>query len=108
MAGRKVFNEQDARRCLAAVNRTGRELATWARQHGVDGRSLNLWRVNLERRGGVRERRAPKLGEVVVAQTPVVPASASLVLRVGGVELEVGSSFDEGALRRLVRVLKTC
>jgi transposase-like protein len=108
MAGRKVFNEQDARRCLAAVNRTGRELATWARQHGVDGRSLNLWRVNLERRGGVRERRAPKLVEVVVAQTPVVPASAPLVLRVGGVELEVGSSFDEGALRRLVRVLKTC
>lgn len=108
MAGRKVFNEQDARRCLAAVSRSRCELATWAREHGVDGRSLNLWRVNLERRGVVRQRRAPKLVEVVVAQTLVAPVSASLVLRIGGVELEVDSSFDEGALRRLVAVLKTC
>ena len=107
MAGRKVFNEQDARRCLAAVKASRGELATWAREHGVDGRSLNLWRVNLERRGVVRQR-APKLLEVVVAQTPVVSPAAAFVLRIGGVELEVGTSFDESALRRLVGVLKTC
>lgn len=108
MAGRKVFNEQDARRCLAAVNRSRSELATWAQEHGVDGRSLNLWRVNLKRRGVVRRRAAPRLVEVVVAQTPVVPLAASFVLRIGGVELEVGSAFDESALRRLVGVLKAC
>jgi hypothetical protein len=30
------------------------------------------------------------------------------LLRIGGVELEVGASFDEGALRRLVGLLKSC
>lgn len=107
MAGRKVFNEQDARRCLAAVKASRRELATWAREHGVDGRSLNLWRVNLERRGAVRVRAAaPRMLEVVVA--PAHAARAPFVLRIAGVELEVGASFDEGALRRLVGLLKSC
>ncbi len=35
MAGRKVFNEQDARRCLAAVKASRHDLAAWARDHGV-------------------------------------------------------------------------
>ncbi len=107
MAGRKVFNEQDARRCLAAVKSSRRELATWAREHGVDGRSLNIWRVNLERRGEGRRAAAPSLVELVVApaaQTARVP----FVLRIGGVELEVGSCFDDASLRRLVAVLKSC
>ena len=109
MAGRKVFNEQDARRCLAAVKASRRELATWAREHGVDGRSLNLWRVNLERRGVVRVRAAaPKLVELVVAPAPAVGPQAPFVVRVGGVELEVNERFDEGSLRRLVGVLKSC
>jgi hypothetical protein len=108
MAGRKLVNEEDARRCLAAVKASRRELATWAREHGVDGRSLNLWRVNLERRGVVRKRvTTPKLVELVVAPTPVGPR-ARFVLRVGGVELEVGDHFDDASLRRLVGVLKSC
>jgi hypothetical protein len=109
MAGRKVFNEQDARRCLAAVKSSRVDLGTWARAHGVDGRSLNLWRANLERRGSVRVRPAtPKLVEVVVAAAREAGPSGPFVLRIGGVELEVGSSFDEGALRRLVGLLKSC
>ncbi len=106
MAGRKVLNEQDARRCLAAVKASGRELATWAREHGVDGRSLNLWRVNLERRAVVRVRAVePRLVELVAV--PAVTRTP-FVLRIGGVELEVGGSFDEASLRRLVAVLKSC
>jgi len=111
MAGRKVLNEQDARRCLAAVKASRRELGTWAREHGVDGRSLNLWRVNLERRALLRVRAAvPKLVELVVAPAPapVVSPRAPFVLRVGGVELEVGDQFEEASLRRLVWVLKSC
>ena len=34
MAGRKVFNEQDARRCLREVKVSRRGLAEWAREHG--------------------------------------------------------------------------
>ena len=109
MAGRKVFNEQDARRCLSAVKASRGELGAWARAHGVDGRSLNLWRVNLERRGVLRVRAAsPKLVELVVAPPPVVGTGAPFVLRIGGVELELGDHFEEASLRRLVGVLKSC
>jgi hypothetical protein len=64
--------------------------------------------VNLERRGGAPGRaRAPRLVELVSASQRV-DARAPFLLRVGGVELEVGLSFDEGALRRLVGLLKSC
>ena len=110
MAGRKVFDEQDARRCLSAVKASRRELGAWAKEHGVDGRSLNLWRVNLARRGVLRVRAtAPKLVELVVAPAAVVvDRRAPFVLRVGDIELEVGDNFDETSLRRLVGVLKSC
>jgi len=110
MAGRKVFNEEDARRCLAAVKASGRELGAWAQTHGVDGRSLNLWRLNLERRDAVRPRAAaPRLVELVDAPTPPVAVPrAALVLRIGGVEVQVNERFDEASLRRLVAVLKSC
>ena len=108
MAGRRIFNEQDARRCLAAVRSSRADLGAWARAHGIDGRSLNVWRVNLERRGVPRSRAvSSKLIELV----PAVPLSAhraSYMLRVGGVELEVGGNFDEQLLRRLVGLLKSC
>lgn len=109
MAGRRIFNEQDARRCLAAVKSSRADLATWARAHGVDGRSLNLWRVNLSRRGApsLRAVKPVQLVELVPAVPRNVPR-APYVLRVGGVELEVGDQFDEQSLRRLVGLLKSC
>jgi transposase-like protein len=110
MAGRKVFNEQDARRCLGAVKASGGGLGAWARTHGVDGRSLNLWRVNLERRGTVSQRAAaPRLVELVVATNPPVAVPrAAFVVGIGGVEVQVPEGFDEASLRRLVAVLKSC
>lgn len=109
MAGRRIFNEQDARRCLAAVKSSRADLGTWARAHGVDGRSLNLWRVNLSRRGTPRPRavKPVRLVELVPAVPHSVPRGP-YVLRVGGVELEVGDQFDEQSLRRLVGLLKSC
>ena len=109
MAGRKVLNEQDARRCLTAVKDSRRELGAWAREHGVEAAHSNLWRVNLERRGVLRVRAtAPKLVELVVARPAVVAPQAPFLLRIGVVELEVGGHFDEASLRRLVGVLKSC
>lgn len=106
MAGRKIFNEQDARRCLAAAKRGS--AADWARAHGIDGRSLNAWRVNLARRSVPRARAlAPRLVELVPA-TPRVSSAARYVLHIGGVELEVGDDFSEAGLRRLVALLKSC
>jgi hypothetical protein len=108
MAGRRIYDEQDARRCLAAARSTPGGLAAWAPKHGVDGRSVNAWRVNLERRGVPRPRTmAPRMVELVPAVPRFAPR-ASYVLRVAGVELEVGEHFDEPSLRRLVGLLKSC
>ena len=108
MAGRKVFNEKDARRCLTAVKASRGGLGEWAREHGIDGRSLNLWRANLERRGTVHRPVVPPRLVELVPRAPREDKRVPLVLRVGGVELEVGGHFDEGLLRRLVGVLKSC
>lgn len=108
MAGRKILNEQDARRCLAAARASRGGFASWARGHGIDGRSLNAWRVNLHRRGRPLSRVAkPKLVELVTTQPPLA-IGARYVLHVGGVQLEVGDHFHEEPLRRLVALLKSC
>jgi transposase-like protein len=108
MAGRKIFNEQDARRCLAAVKSSRSDLGSWARSHGIDGRSLNLWRANLERRGAPRRRLVtPQLVELVPA-SPAREVRRAYVLNIRGVELEVSDGFDEQSLRRLVGLLKSC
>jgi hypothetical protein len=108
MAGRRISNEQEARRCLGAARSARGGLADWARSRGIDGRSLNAWRVNLERRGTPRPRPrvvAPRLVELV----PTAPFSAArYVLHVGTVSLELGDDFNEQALRRLVGLLKSC
>ena len=108
MAGRRIFNEQDARRCLAGVKSSGGDLGAWARSHGIDGRSLNLWRANLERRGVAGLRAGRPKGVELVPAPPLAVARESYVLRIAGVELEVGENFDERSLRRLVGVLKSC
>jgi hypothetical protein len=109
MAGRKVFNEFDAQRCLAAVRRSGAPLGNWARAHGIDGRSLNLWRANLARRG---QRRARPATAQVIELVPVASRTATarppFIVRVAGAELEVGADFEDESLRRLVRLLKSC
>jgi hypothetical protein len=113
MAGRRILDEQDARRCLAAVKSSQASLAEWSQAHRVDGRSLNLWRLNLERRGGPQARVALKVVELVPAAAPVPAApgggeGGTFRLRIRGVEVEVGADFDEQSLRRLVGLLKSC
>lgn len=105
MAGRRILNEQDARRCLAAARSSQTGLAAWSRAHGVDGRSLNLWRLNLERRGGPRQG-ALKVVELVSASSS--SARGPFRLHIRGVDLEVGADYDEQSLRRLVGLLKSC
>lgn len=50
----KIDNQRDARRCLRAAERPGLTAGEWAREHGIDGRSLNAWRMNLALRAPER------------------------------------------------------
>ena len=117
---RKITDADDARRCLTAARRAGKRVGAWAQANGVDGRSLNGWRMNLARRGGGPRRRAqaqparaalalrprPALVELIPAPRPASPAR--YVVLVGDVRIEVGDGFDVTTLRRLVGALRAC
>lgn len=100
MAGRKIADAADARRCLAACASSGGSRVEWARRHGVDARSLNMWRLNL----GQREVR-PRLVELVPTATR---STAPFVVRLGELAVDVPADFDSDALRRLLAVVAPC
>jgi hypothetical protein len=105
---RKIEDERDARACLKAAKAARLSAGEWARQHGVDGRSLNAWRMNLSQRGAKRKeaRSTLRLVELVPASLPRV--EARYVVRLAGAELEVTDGFHEETLVRLVRALRSC
>ena len=86
---RRVDDELEARRCLQAVAASGRSLGAWAREQGIDGRSLNAWRVNLGRRenSAARPTKAP-VKQVRGGLVELVPTSRPTAL--GGTGIAVG------------------
>lgn len=107
MAGRKIRGAADAQRCIAAAKAQGVTLGEWASVHGVDGRSLHTWWLNLSGRQGRRPKGADAL-RLVELVPERAPASSKFSLRVGAVVVEVDENFDEGALRRLLVVVGSC
>jgi hypothetical protein len=103
---RKIQDEQDARACLRAARVAGLSAGEWAREHGVDGRSLNAWRLNLSRSEAGEEATRPRLVELV----PVAPtrADARYLVHLEGARIGLGDDFREDTLVRLVRALRAC
>jgi len=101
---RKIGGERDARACVKAAKAAGLSLGAWAREHGIDGRSLHAWAVNL----GLVARPAakPKMIEFVPMASP--PKATRLVVHVGEFGIEVGDDFADETLVRLVRALRAC
>ena len=117
--GRKIKDETDARRCLMAAERGVLSLGQWARERGIDGRSLRAWQVNLARRGTTRARpqrrvsaAAPARGlvELVPVTTPgrAGTSGARYVLEVAGARLEFGDDCSATTLRRVLEALRSC
>jgi hypothetical protein len=88
---------------LAAVRTAGCDRVAWSHAHGVDARSLNAWRVALERRA--LSRRTPALVELV----PSSPASlARYVIDLGAARIEIDDRCSADTLQRVVRALRAC
>jgi hypothetical protein len=83
-------------------------LGLWARQHGIDARSLNGWRTALFRRERAQRQLTGRGLVEVVPRKAVKTSSARYALAVGDVRLEVESDFEESTLRRLLAVLRSC
>ena len=104
---RKIEDEREARRCLKAAKAARLTAGEWAREHGIDGRSLNAWRINLWRSvTSLREKPRPRLVELVPA--PIARDDARYLVRVHDVAIELGPDFDDETLVRLVRALRSC
>lgn len=117
-AGKKIEDESEARRCLLAAQRTGMSAGEWARAHGIDGRSLHAWQVNLGRRGTTARRRGrkPKSKRRARALVELVAATPSVetfgrgryMLEIAGARLEFGEDVSTESLRRVLEVLRSC
>ena len=110
--GRKIESESEARRCIQAAKRRGESAGEWARAHGIDGRSLRAWKMNLGRR---TEPRVPatKGGRALVELVPTsrlvnVPGNGRYVLEVAGARLEFGDDVSVATLRRVLEALGPC
>ena len=74
--GRKITDEREAQRCLAAAKRAGVSAGEWARARGIDGRSLHAWQMNVERRGtSAGPRRRKRKAARTRALVELVPAA---------------------------------
>jgi hypothetical protein len=116
--GRKIEDEREAVRCLRAAERKGLSAGDWARAHGVDGRSLHAWQMNLARRGttwpakrrkapAVKRRRAAHgLIELVPAVAPAAPGAGRYTLVVGQARVEFGDDASVATLRRVLEALR--
>jgi len=114
MAKRKIRDEQDARWCLEQAEAAGQTTVEWARQHGVDGRSLFAWRRKLDssdKPQGATQLRPPEKADGMVELVPAASPSRApvrYVIRCGPLSVEVDDHFDEAVLSRLLRAMTAC
>lgn len=100
LAGDATEDCERARGAAVPGRREGR--AAWAREHGIDGRSLHARGTNLARSG----KAGPRLVELVPsASSRLEPRH---VVRVGELAVELGGDFCEETVVRLVRALRGC
>lgn len=104
MAGRKVADVDEARALLDEHQESGMSLASIARKNGIDGRSLNAWRMNLERARSFDDM-LPEFVELVPAVSRPAPA---FQVRCGAFAVEVPPRFDAQGLARLLAVVASC
>jgi hypothetical protein len=118
VVGRKIEDESEARRCLLAAKRGGLSAGEWGRAHGIDGRSLHAWQMNLERRGTIaaprrHKRRASRAARALVELVPSGPdvtvvGRGRYVLDVAGARVEFGDEVSVATLRRVLEALRSC
>jgi len=104
MTRRKVRDRAEAVALLDGLSASGQSLAGFCRVRGIDGRSLNCWRYNVQD-GTPRAPVGLRLVELA-APVPLPPAVYRVVL--DGIEVEVDDQFCDDTLARLLAVVSAC
>ncbi len=104
MQRRKIQDSADARTCLAAATVSGLLPRDWARDHGIDGRSLYWWRLRLAAESPV----PPRMVELVPTTADASPSGDRYLVHLGEFTVEVDARFDEQVLARVLRAVLAC
>ena len=119
---RKIANAEEAERLLDKLSVSDVDGPTFCQQEGIDGRSLNCWRLNLARRPPVGTQGRPEELRVVEVAWPgalaaavtdehVAPGGRSGGLyrvSVADAVIEVDDAFRGDTLARLLAVVRAC
>ena len=111
MPERRIADERDACSCREAVASSGLTRREWAHAHGIDARSLNAWRVNLERRAAASMNTPPRLVELVAREEPTAsPNSVASGVRidVDGLVIQLDRGFDSEVLLKVLNLVAPC
>ena len=102
---RKVRSRGEAEVLLDELEASGLALRAFCSERGLDGRSLQCWRLNLGRKPSrARAATSPSLRLVEFA---LPSARASYRVLVGEHAVEVDDAFREDTIARLLDVLET-
>jgi hypothetical protein len=103
----KYWREQDAELVLSAWEASGRSLASFAREWGINRARLSRWRQLLADRAASTSPSATfHPVHVLAAEDGPTAAGLELVLA-NGRRIIVPRGFDEGTLERLLRLAET-
>ena len=114
MGLRKIQDLENAQAFLADARNAGVTWQTWAKATGVDGRSVWRWierlgsETDLTRQGDIPP--SPEKPRMVELISNPTLSSSSQTIRIcrGDFVVEVDKDFDEQALTRLLKVMKSC
>ena len=102
---RKVMSRGEALELLGELDESGQALPEFCSERGLDGRSLQCWRLNLMKKSQPTETPSPRGLRLVEFALPA--AQSSYRLLVGDITIEVDDAFREDTLSRLLDVMES-
>jgi hypothetical protein len=101
MARRKINGEAEAAALLREWRAESVDFKVFCKERGVDGRSLQCWRMNFAKR-------EPEPVRLLELTLPPEKVAASYRIHLGELTLEVDDNFREDTLARLLTVVGRC
>jgi len=110
---RKIRNVIEARKLLSRWESSGQPFAAWCRQQGVSYQSLAAYKRYRDPNRPAAKKKTVKPVESVQfvelqLQTAPTPTHEYAIRLQNGRAIELGDSFDDAVLKRLIALVETC
>ncbi len=104
MSKHRRRRREEQRRLIQEWKESGESAAAFAARVGVVSNTVYRWRAALT--NAVPKVPESTLSRIVEVRTAAMAADTRFEIEVGGRRVRVPASFDDGSLRRLLRVLE--